>query len=115
MTEYYTIRKNGKYYGRNYCGYTQSETSAGIYPKDEAIAYCKKFIKSNDKFEAIPVSEHNTYLKDAVIADLKQQVTDLQKANEQLESSHDTVWQELVELKDVLTYMGVDFQERIVK
>ncbi|MCT4665635.1 MAG: hypothetical protein N4A45_10415 [Flavobacteriales bacterium] len=35
------IRKRGMYYGWNKCGYVSYSTHAGVYPKEEAVPYCK--------------------------------------------------------------------------
>lgn len=51
------IKKNGSFYGWNYCGYTSFSTQAGVYPKEEAVPYCKNL----DELKCVPInnSEHN--------------------------------------------------------
>lgn len=39
------IKKRGSYYGWNKCGYVSYSTHAGVYPKDEAVPYCKNSLE----------------------------------------------------------------------
>ena len=58
------IKKYGSYYRDNYCGYTDFECFAGVYPMEEA----KKHAKGTIEFELIPINtiEHNENLEQMI-------------------------------------------------
>ncbi|OBQ56076.1 hypothetical protein JJL45_05315 [Tamlana sp. s12] len=51
------IKKRGSYYGWNKCGYVSYSTHAGVYPKEEAVPYCKNSLE----LTCVPIdnAEHN--------------------------------------------------------
>ena len=51
------IKKRGAYYGWNKCGYVSYSTHAGVYPKEEAVPYCKNDLD----LTCVPIdnAEHN--------------------------------------------------------
>ncbi|HYD92349.1 MAG TPA: hypothetical protein VEA37_12780 [Flavobacterium sp.] len=65
------IRKRGMYYKPQSCGYTEYNTKAGVYPKEEAVKHCRGCDELS--LEVIDVLKHNALLN-SEINDLKSRI-----------------------------------------
>lgn len=54
------IRKNGYYYCSNFCGYTEDQSRAGVYTKEEAFNHCTGITELH--MMPIDVKQHNAYI-----------------------------------------------------
>jgi len=83
LEEPYVLKKYGKYYAHNNCGYTESWLKAEIYTKDYAVNHAKNI----DGIKAVPISSLNITLES--LNEYLMRINVVQKYLQQLGSADD--------------------------